>query len=435
MERIELDLVGRCVDRSLELLRRTYRSGGGGAGGWYHSLENERPGPSATGVGLSSFLIHRRPFEHRDECLEFLRDRQILSEDPRLDGGWAVNTSFGQPVTEVTALISRLLVVTRLALVPNAPSAARACQWLLRNQNPDGGWGSFHGQESRVWLTAMAVRAVSELNPTAPGLRLGADWLIKHRDPVEHAWGERPSQPPTVTHTAYALSALVDSGLAGADRTVTDAVDAGYTWLSTHLDPETVHDDRARVESYNVTKTTDEGRLLTWHSTVWHHGLPFAVSALVRQPHGASFDLLCRAVRTLVATQMHDGRWPAADSAAAFSVWSVWPFLEALSDVTSHSIFRNEDVLTWISPGVLLSQRGEDRELTVGRLLRRYRRKGWRRWLRRHWAVGVLVLFVAGGSALVLLAGLGWQEFALGMAVPVALLLVQLAMAHSRPER
>lgn len=134
--RIDLANLENCVDRSLDLLRRTYISTRG-QGGWYHSLESERPGPSATGVGLSSFMIHRRPFEHRDECLGFLRERQITSADPLVDGGWAVNTSFGQPVTEVTALISRLLAVTRMTLVPRAPSAKRALDWLLRNQNPD----------------------------------------------------------------------------------------------------------------------------------------------------------------------------------------------------------------------------------------------------------------------------------------------------------
>jgi len=288
---------------------------------------------------MTSFLLTGSPFDHTEECLNFLRVRQVRSRNPTLDGGWAVNTSFGQPVTEATALIARLLVTTRVLFAPNSPDATRATLWLSRNQNVDGGWGSFGGQESRVWLTAMAVHALSELDPHGAAIRLGTRWLVRSRDPITRAWGERPGRRAIVTHTAYVLVALVDSGVGATEQSVAEAVTSGYAWLTAHLDPTAVIDDQARVESYNLAQVGPDGKTKTWHSTIWHHGLPYAVSALVRQPEGLRYDLLYEAVNTIIASQQLDGRWPSLESAAAVSVWTVWPFLQALARI-SIQLFR-----------------------------------------------------------------------------------------------
>ncbi len=149
MDRIDLAAVDECVKRSLAVLERTYRSGPEGVGGWYHQMESTVPGPSATAVGMTSFLMLGQPFGHLDECLRFLRERQVSSADPAVDGGWAVNTSLGQPVTEATGLVARALGVGRLALVPGAPAADRALSWLHANQNGDGGWGGRCAGRSR----------------------------------------------------------------------------------------------------------------------------------------------------------------------------------------------------------------------------------------------------------------------------------------------
>ncbi|MFI5956060.1 class I SAM-dependent methyltransferase [Cryptosporangium sp. NPDC051539] len=47
---VDFGEIDECADRAIELLRLTYR-GGDGTGGWYHRLDAERPGPSATAAG------------------------------------------------------------------------------------------------------------------------------------------------------------------------------------------------------------------------------------------------------------------------------------------------------------------------------------------------------------------------------------------------
>ncbi|GIF01640.1 prenyltransferase/squalene oxidase repeat-containing protein [Paractinoplanes rishiriensis] len=420
------------VERSLDLLRRTYRPGTADDGGWYHRLDAPMPGPSATVTGMSSFLLHRRPFEHEQQCLRFLEKRQIRSDDPLLDGGWAVNTSAGQPVTEATALVARLLVRTGTALTAAAPDARRATSWLVNNQNDDGGWGSFHGQESRVWLTAMAVRALGELDRRSPAIGAGAKWLIAARDPASHGWGERPRHAATVTHTSYVLTALADSGLPATDHAVADAVDEGYAWLASHLNPATVHDDHARLETYAVTRAGADGSIVMWENAIWHHGLPFALSALVRQPGTVRFDLVVNSVRTLITTQLEDGRWPSVDSSAAFSVWTVGPFLEALADVRAFLPLHSGQVLTPLSAQAAIIQGGADLDVPPQRLLTAVRWRLRKQWLRRNWAAATIGLLLAGGAVLVATGLFEAREVGFGLVVPIILLAVQVAMTGSR---
>jgi len=294
---VDARAVDALVERSLDLLRRTYRPGVGDDGGWYHRLDAPDPGPSATATGMSSFLVHDRPFDHEQECLRFLRKRQIRSDDPLLDGGWAINTSAGQPVTEATALVARLLVRTGTALMTAAPDVRRAKNWLANNQNVDGGWGSFRGQDSRVWLTAMAVRALVEL---AGGTR----WLVAARDPASHGWGEQPRNPATVTHTSYVLTALVDSGLTATDHAVADALADGFAWLVRHLNPATVWPFLEALADVKTFLPLRSGQVLT----------PLSAQAAVVQG-GADLEVapqrLLRVVRWRVRRQWLMRRWAA----------------------------------------------------------------------------------------------------------------------------
>jgi hypothetical protein len=381
---------------------------------------------------MSSFLVHNRPFEHEQQCLRFLQKRQIHSADPLLDGGWAVNTSAGQPVTEATALVAHVLVRTGTAVVTGSPDARRSRAWLINNQNDDGGWGSFRGQESRVWLTAMAVRALGKLDRRSPALVKGATWLVTARDPASHGWGERPRHAATVTHTSYVLTALVDSGLTTTNRAVADALPDGFGWLASHLNPTRVHDDHARLESYNVSRVDADGSIVMWQNTIWHHGLPFAVSALVRQPGTVRFDLIVTSVRTLITTQMDDGRWPSVDSSAAFSVWTVWPFLEALADVKACLPLRSGQVLTPLSTQAAIIQGGSDLDVAPQRLLGTVRWRARKQWLRRHWAAVAIGLLLAGGVAVVATGLFEAQEVGFGLVVPVVLLVIQVAMTGTK---
>jgi hypothetical protein len=424
---LDFQEIEEAVERSLNLLRRTYQAGSGGSG-WYHRLDGEQPGPSATAAGLAAFLLFGRQFDGLPKAVEFLTDRQIEAADHALDGGWAVNTSAGRPVTEATALVPRLLNLAGLAFVPGGPDLARACRWLLSNQNSDGGWGAFQGQQSRVWLGAMALRALAALQPTAPGVRRGVEWLLRVRDPRTQAWGELPGGSPTVTHTGFVLTALADVEARSRHRDVTDALTAGHAWLVENLVTTRIYDDDARTEAYNVSYAGSDGTQVTWQNTVWHPGLPYALSALTRASGGAHLDVLAEGVQTLLATQQPDGRWPSADSAASPSIWTVWPFLEAFADVQRLVPSGSSDVLRILSPGTVLLHRGPDRRRPLAAVLARAVGRDVGSWVVRRWAVCLLGLVVAGGGLFVALGRLAGQEYAVSLVLPVVLLVLQLVL-------
>jgi hypothetical protein len=421
MDRIDLSALETRVERSIQLLHRTFQTSPTGGGGWYHDLESGPPGPSATSVGLACMVLIARTDTHVADALAFLRARQVDSTDVLLDGGWAVNTSAGVPVTECTALVSWLLARARCFLTGSGPDMARALRWLVHNQNPDGGWGSLRGQPSRTWLTAIAVLALAQLAPRHEAGRRGVGWLTGPGVANGEAWGERPGKPPTMTHTAFALTALVEAG-AALDHAV---VERGYRWLEANIDPRRLHDDAARFESYNVNLVRADGSALTWVSALWHPGLPYAVSALARGPQGAAGPAFFRAVVTIIAAQRNDGRWPGTDSAAQASIWDVWPYLDALSDVMAGPLVRKGDALTLLAPGAVIVQREAVSGTDPVRILAVAARSRRRALLKRHWASLLLLVSVLAAVTAAVVGWLTWTEVAWGLGIPLLLLVIQ----------
>ena len=69
-------------------------------------------------------------------------------------------------------------------------AARRAAQWLVANQNPDGGWGGERGLPSTVEETGLAVSALARC-PEAPAvLGRGVEWLCRA---VEDGTWQRPA--------------------------------------------------------------------------------------------------------------------------------------------------------------------------------------------------------------------------------------------------
>ncbi|MFI7028439.1 prenyltransferase/squalene oxidase repeat-containing protein [Microbispora rosea] len=415
---IDMSAVDQQLKASLSLLRRTYSDTDVG-GGWYHQLDTFPPGPTATGVALTAFHQCGETPEHLTDALAFLKARQINSSDPLLDGGWAMNTSLGLPVVEATGWVARYLGLARCGLLDEGPSVSRAYQWLVNNQNEDGGWGSLRGCPSRVWLTCLALRAMAQLHPRSGAVKRGIEWLLARQNRTSCGWGETETRSATVTHTALALMTLAETGVDRAGENILGA----YKWLETHLDPTAIDDRHARVESYNVTHVTN-GMQVVWHTVLLHYGMPIALSALLRHPGSPPANLICAGFDTISRTQLEGGYWPNIQGGDSVSIWALWPFVQALTDIRDVSPVRTADQITWTQQLVVV-QRQEVRGRPLSALLRAQRWLAIGRFFGRSWATILLILSTLTGLVLVGIGRFDWKDYVLGMILPIGLLVIQ----------
>ena len=79
---------------------------------------------------------------------------------------------------------SVLETLGRLGLA-HTTSARRCSDWLVANQNDDGGWGDGQGASSTVEETSWALLGLlhGELPAGDSAIRRGVDWLVDHRRP------------------------------------------------------------------------------------------------------------------------------------------------------------------------------------------------------------------------------------------------------------
>lgn len=192
-----------------------------------------------------------------------------------------------------------------------------------------------------------------------------------------------------------------------------------------------LYDEKARVESYNVSSGSAEDRTV-WHNSVWHPSLPFALSALVRHPKGANNELISQTVNTILAGQLDQGQWPNTDGSAGISIWSVWPFLDSLADFLARTPIKASDTVLVPSSDTWMIRRRADKSQPLSKILASRRRRRLKALLRRHWALGPFLLVVLIGMALVLSGRLGFKEFGLALVFPLILAGAQEIMARGR---
>lgn len=424
---IELGQVDKSISRALTLLRQTYRSSPDG-GGWYHQLAMHKPGPTATALGLSAFLECEPGFEHFEDGLRFLAQRQLQSENELIRGGWALNTSSGRPVVEATGWVVRFLGMARCGQLKSAPSIELGYQWLLANQNPDGGWGSLRGAPSRVWLTCLALRGLVQIDPYSKAVERGVEWLMSQQGSEPAGWGEMRGRGATATHTAMSLLAISEARPGWSDNRVLNA----YEWLEMHLDTANIDDQHARVESYNVSASPNDDTLL-WHTILLHYGLPTAMSALMRHPAGPQGGVVLSGYKTIIRTQLSNGAWRNIQGGTDASIWALWPFIQALVDLKKLPLSRAGDVILW-GQDVIVVQRAGGKPDALIELVRAKRRRAIQHYFARYWSTLLVMLSVLAGLVLVGMDSIELKDYLLGLIVPVALLGVQEYRSRKREQ-
>jgi halimadienyl-diphosphate synthase len=162
--------------------------------------------------------------------------------------GYELTTHFctwqGEDGTSTTVNAHVLEALGLAGLDPTAgpwplAAAAKAADWLVAAQEPDGSWRD-RWHASPYYATAACVQSLAEFGQgrTKPDcLSSAVDWVLDHqRD--DGSWGVWEA---TVEETAYAVQALI--GGAGRDRRIGPAVRRGLSYLIACVSPAPIPTD------------------------------------------------------------------------------------------------------------------------------------------------------------------------------------------------
>ena len=164
-------------------------------------------------------------------------DKQILTHVPFADHNAMIDPS----TSDLTA--RALEALAQLGYDRGYPPAARAVEFLRREQESDGSWFGRWGCNYvyGTWLALWGLRAIGEEMSAESWVR-GAEWLRGTQND-DGGWGELPQSyddptlkgrgPTTASQTAWALLGLMAAGYADSD-----AVSRGLRYLLDHQETD-----------------------------------------------------------------------------------------------------------------------------------------------------------------------------------------------------
>ena len=145
--------------------------------GW-GKLPFDRSSPDITAHALQAWLVWR---PHLDSGVDKATERAVayLKRVQRQDGAW-IPLWFGNQLAanDENPLYGTARVVAAMKLFPQAADATqRGVEWILRSQNPDGGWGGDKGIASSIEETGLAISALGGIIGSESAMQKGRDWL------------------------------------------------------------------------------------------------------------------------------------------------------------------------------------------------------------------------------------------------------------------
>ncbi len=148
------------------------------------------------------------------EGLKYLYDERNYDTEMN-DGGWPVSPR-GQSSINATSLVLMCLDIVQDNIGPNriyVELLKPASTFIMRRQNPDGGWGEWWGDPSETKATAYAVYALGRVFRTKENVQVarrnGMKWIKGSWNAGPGHWGTGNGD---VVATAMAILALLAAG-------------------------------------------------------------------------------------------------------------------------------------------------------------------------------------------------------------------------------
>jgi hypothetical protein len=353
--------------------------------------------------------------------VDYLVNGQVTSQDDR-DGGWPIRTTLGFPVIEATVWAVRALA-GHAGLLPSIDPLRRGLAYIERQQNTDFGWGSYRGEPSRVFHTALSMLALEEAGGSRTVLENGQKWLIDAQNPSQPAWGPLPNSEPTVLHTSIALAALHNRPGALPANSVRESGE----WILQHLIAGVHTEKGSQVEEFDLPFRKGS-ETLVFQNSLPHFAGPNGLAAVLDAGIDPLQPKVLELIRGIAADQQETGAWELPKSPTRPSIWAIWPFISALSTARRRLLPTPSSTLTLLYPGCGIVQNdAQAKPLTAARLVR----NTIRLWLGRrrvNIALWVIAVVSAALPTLMLVTRkIDLADFGTAIIFPALLLIFQLA--------
>jgi prenyltransferase beta subunit len=186
-----------------------------------------------------------------------------LARGQRGDGGWSGAGAGLRGIATAPSAALTAAAVQALAAAgrPESRAVRRGVAWLLRAQLPDGSWQDCLAEpaDPGTAITGPVLLALLEVGvlPGKPSVSSGAGWLIRRQNP-DGGWGQLPGRPSAVAATTGTVLAL----LAVSSPEVADSLERAGRWLAAAILPAGAWpDQRSTDEQGDCCELA--GRLIT----------------------------------------------------------------------------------------------------------------------------------------------------------------------------
>ncbi|MBD3339681.1 MAG: hypothetical protein GF353_11270 [Candidatus Lokiarchaeota archaeon] len=408
------------INKTLDFLKKTYRSiPDEEMYGWYHYLDDPKPGITASSVVLYCFNLVGNPFERTEEVLLYLKRKQVISEKKKIHGGWPVRTTMNFPILESTSWVLRSSALNHALLNNNAPDISAGYDWIINNQNTDYGWGSYLDQPSRTFTTSLALLALSSLNKYSKELSLGADWLLKNQSADVPAWGAIPESQPTLLHTCWALLALSEI----PNKLNRKSLSSSLEWVEKNVIANSLTEVSSQAEDYDIP-FVDDNKSMVFQCSLPHFYLPIATYTLLKLSKDTVSNKAIQSVKTILNHQTDEGIWELPRSPMRPSIWAIWPFLSALHQAREIVLLRNNMELNLFSNNVVIVK-SKNSSNSLLRIFLSSLKVSVKNFIKKNYGWLILILFIISGLIFVKYNLITWKEFLLAQIFPVILLIIQ----------
>lgn len=299
-QKLEFSKINEVRVRSLKLLNDDIKIISNRAG-WHHFVGDQKIGNVATAQGIIIHSYLNSSNSSLNKLFTTLREAQNQSENDL--GGWSFITSTQDiPTIEATSWV--LLGLVAGGEDSNSEIITKGKDWIINNQNNDGGWGSRKDLTSRVYTTFLACYCLSVIEPNLfkindPIIRKAMLWILRCQN-TDSGWGAAFGEKSSAIHTAFGLFALhiMEYG-------VKNEVEKGIQYLYSQWDTETMWEDTLKLEQYDLPTEGETFNRITFHyfPTAWIITTLFTIGESIFQ------EQLFSSVDWLIKSQNDDGNW------------------------------------------------------------------------------------------------------------------------------